>query len=44
MPITPEDLARQNIDQHLSAAGWIIQNRDAANITADRGLLSANFP
>ena len=44
MPTTPEDLARQNIDQLLSAAGWIIQNRDAANITAGRGVAIREFP
>ena len=44
MPITPEDRARQNIDQLLAAAGWIIQNRDAANITAGRGVAVREFP
>jgi type I restriction enzyme R subunit len=44
MPITPEDLARQNIDTLLSAAGWIIQNRQDANITAGRGVAVREFP
>jgi type I site-specific restriction endonuclease len=44
MPITPEDLARQNIDQLLTAAGWIIQDRGAANITAGRGVAIREFP
>ena len=44
MPITPEDRARQNIDQLLAAAGWIIQNRDEANITAGRGVAIREFP
>src|ERR1017187_2868412 len=44
MPITPEDLARQSIDQLLDAAGWIIQDRDAANITAGRGVAIREFP
>src|SRR5271167_2329303 len=44
MPITPEDLARQNIDQLLTAAGWIIQDRGAANITAGRGVAVREFP
>src|SRR5271166_3072144 len=43
MPITPEDRARQNIDQLLTAAGWIIQNRDEANITAGRGVAVREF-
>src|SRR5664279_2458069 len=44
MPITPEDLARENIDLLLCAAGWIIQDRDAANITAGRGVAIREFP
>src|SRR5664280_1917551 len=44
MPITPEDLARQNIDQLLTAAGWIVQDRGAANITAGRGVAIREFP
>ena len=44
MPITPEDLARQNIDQLLTAAGWMIQDRGAANITAGRGVAIREFP
>ena len=43
MPITPEDLARQNIDQLLTAAGWIVQDRGAANITAGRGVAIREF-
>lgn len=44
MPITPEDRARQKIDQLLSAAGWIVQDRNAANITAGRGVAVREFP
>src|SRR5271169_6081554 len=44
MPITTEDLARQNIDRLLGAAGWIIQDRAAANITAGRGVAIREFP
>jgi len=44
MPITSEDQARQKIDQLLAAAGWIIQNRDAANITAGREVAIREFP
>ena len=44
MPIAAEDLARQNIDRLLDAAGWIIQNRESANITAGRGVAIREFP
>ena len=44
MPIIPEDRARHNIDQLLAAAGWIIQNGDAVNITAGRGVAVREFP
>src|SRR5271165_2812644 len=44
MPINPEDRARQNIDQLLAGAGWILQNRDEANITAGRGVAVREFP
>ncbi len=44
MPMTPEEQARQNIDQLLTAAGWIVQDRDAANITAGRGVAIREFP
>jgi hypothetical protein len=38
MPDTPEARARQNIDQLLTGAGWIVQLRDETNITAGRGV------
>lgn len=44
MPITPEDLARQNIDKLLSDSGWIIQDRKAANPSAGRGVAIREFP
>ena len=44
MPITPEDRARENIDRLLDAAGWIIQSRDAVNLTAGRGVAVREFP
>lgn len=44
MPITPEDRARQNIDRLLQAAGWIVQNRQEANITVGRGVAVREFP
>ena len=44
MPITPEDRARQHIDCLLAAAGWIIQDRRDANITAGCGVAVREFP
>ena len=44
MPITPEDRARQNIDQLLAAAGWIVQDKQAANLSASRGVAVREFP
>jgi hypothetical protein len=40
----PEDLARADIDRLLTAAGWLIQNRDALNIEAGRGIAIREFP
>jgi type I restriction enzyme R subunit len=44
MPKTPEQLARETIDGLLGQAGWIIQDRHAANITAGRGVAIREFP
>lgn len=44
MPDTPEARARQNIDQLLTDAGWIVQSRDETNITAGRGVAIREFP
>jgi len=44
MPETPEDRARKNIDQLLSAAGWIVQSRDEVNLSAGRGIAVREFP
>jgi type I restriction enzyme R subunit len=44
MPLGPEAQARQNIDQLLEAAGWVIQNRDQANLSAARGVAVREFP
>jgi hypothetical protein len=45
MPATgkPEDRARANIDRLLTAAGWLIQNRDSINIEAGRGVAIREF-
>ena len=44
MPETPEDRARQTIDDLLAAAGWLVQDRDRANISAGRGVAIRYFP
>jgi type I restriction enzyme, R subunit len=40
----PEDRARANIDRLLTAAGWLIQNRNSINIEAGRGIAIREFP
>jgi hypothetical protein len=44
MPETPEDRARKTIDELLAPAGWLVQDRDQANISAGRGVAVRNFP
>jgi len=44
MPETPEDKARKTIDGLLTKAGWLVQDRDKANIAAGRGVAVCNFP
>src|SRR5579871_1252133 len=44
MPQTPEDIAREQIDAQLAAAGWIVQNKDAVNLAAGRGIAIRQFP
>lgn len=44
MLITPEDRARENIDKLLTVAGWIVQNKKEANLTAGRGVAVREFP
>jgi len=44
MSDTPEDKARKTIDDLLSKAGWTIQDRDMANISAARGVAVREFP
>ncbi len=41
---TPEDKAREKIDQALQKAGWTVQDTKAANLTAGRGIALRNFP
>ena len=42
--LLPEQRARQTIDQLLSDAGWILQDRDAINLRAGRGVAVREFP
>jgi len=42
MPETPEQKARREIDAKLTASGWLVQDRDELDLTAGRGLLSAD--
>jgi type I restriction enzyme R subunit len=44
MPDSPEARARKNIDQLLTAAGWVVQCRDEVNLTAGRGVAIREFP
>ena len=44
MPRTPEQRARRQIDEALADAGWIIQDRDAMNLAARRGVAVREFP
>src|SRR6202051_1627397 len=39
----PEDRARIKIDRLLTAAGWVIQNRNSINIEAGRGVAIREF-
>ncbi len=41
---TPEDKAREKIDQALKEAGWVIQDTRAANVSVARGIALTNFP
>jgi type I restriction enzyme R subunit len=44
MPDTPEARARETIDKLLADAGWIVQSRDEANVSAGRGVAIREFP
>jgi type I restriction enzyme, R subunit len=43
MPETPEQKARREIDAGLTAAGWIVENRDEIDITAGRVVAVREF-
>ena len=41
---TPEQRARKNIDDLLTACGWMVQSRDQMNLGAARGVAVREFP
>jgi len=42
--MTPEELARQDIDAMLAAAGWQVQDYKALSLGAGRGVAVREFP
>jgi len=40
----PEQVARQEIDRLLVAAGWVVQDIASANLHATRGVALREFP
>ena len=42
--MTPEKRARLLIDQHLQAAGWVVQDAAAINLSAGTGVAVREFP
>ncbi len=44
MSAKPEAAARQQIDRQLTEAGWIVQDRAAANLSAGPGVAVREFP
>jgi type I restriction enzyme R subunit len=41
---TPEARARENIDAALTAAGWVVQDFDQLDLSADKGIAVREFP
>ena len=41
---TPENQARETIDNLLTQAGWVIQDANQVNLSAGRGVVIRNFP
>jgi type I restriction enzyme R subunit len=41
---TPEEQARETIDQLLEAAGWRVQDREGLNLSVARGVAVREFP
>ena len=42
--MTPEEQARTNIDEMLTRAGWAVQDADALNLYAGKGVAVREFP
>ena len=42
--MTPEELARQDIDRQLAQCGWTVQSRSEMNISAATGVAVREFP
>jgi hypothetical protein len=42
--LTPEAAARQDIDDALAVAGWSVQDHDAVDLYAARGVVVREFP
>jgi type I restriction enzyme R subunit len=42
--MNPEEFARQQIDQQLTACGWVIQDRLGMNLFAACGVAVREFP
>ncbi len=42
--MTPEELARRDIDRQLAQSGWQVQNRNEMNISAALGVAVREFP
>ena len=41
---TPEEAARQKIDEQLHQSGWAVQSRDEIDLSASRGVAIREFP
>lgn len=42
--MTPEAIARQNIDRKLEAAGWVVQDTKQINLSAGPGVAVREYP
>ncbi|MGA3268457.1 MAG: DEAD/DEAH box helicase family protein [Verrucomicrobiota bacterium] len=42
--MNPEEKARQQIDAMLTASGWVVQSKDAVNLSAGRGVAVCELP
>lgn len=42
--MTPEELAREEIDRQLAACGWVVQDHKSMNIMAALGVAVREFP